>query len=63
MIPRATFCQPRVASFGLTEEQAKGRRLRRCRRQFPFTANGKAHGLAGPTGFVKLIADKEAPPS
>lgn len=25
--------------------------------KFPFTANGKAHGLADPTGFVKLIAD------
>ena len=27
--------------------------------KFPFTANGKAHGLADPTGFVKLIADKK----
>ncbi len=61
MMPRATFCQPQVASFGLTEEQAKEEAERRGSEivvaKFPFTANGKAHGLADPTGFVKLIAD------
>ena len=57
MMPRATFCQPQVASFGLTEEQARaeGRDVKVVK--FPFTANGKAHGLADPTGFVKLVAD------
>ncbi|MFL0290865.1 dihydrolipoyl dehydrogenase [Mycobacterium sp. SMC-18] len=63
MMPRATFCQPQVASFGLTEEQAREEALRRGSdivvAKFPFTANGKAHGLADPTGFVKLIADKK----
>ncbi|MDV3125625.1 dihydrolipoyl dehydrogenase [Mycobacterium sp. 21AC1] len=61
MMPRATFCQPQVASFGLTEEQAREEAARRESdikvAKFPFTANGKAHGLADPTGFVKLIAD------
>ncbi|CAM5733405.1 dihydrolipoyl dehydrogenase [Mycolicibacterium aubagnense] len=61
MMPRATFCQPQVASFGLTEEQAREEATRRGSdikvAKFPFTANGKAHGLADPTGFVKLIAD------
>lgn len=61
MMPRATFCQPQVASFGLTEEQAREEAIRRGSdikvAKFPFTANGKAHGLADPTGFVKLIAD------
>ncbi|WP_026356987.1 dihydrolipoyl dehydrogenase [Mycobacterium sp. 141] len=59
MMPRATFCQPQVASFGLTEEQARAEGYDVVVAKFPFTANGKAHGLADPTGFVKLIADKK----
>ncbi|WP_309103745.1 dihydrolipoyl dehydrogenase [Microbacterium sp.] len=59
MMPRATFCSPQVASFGLTEQQAKdeGREIKVS--TFPFMANGKAHGLGEPVGFVKLIADAE----
>ncbi|HVQ50559.1 MAG TPA: dihydrolipoyl dehydrogenase, partial [Mycobacterium sp.] len=57
MMPRATFCQPQVASFGLTEAQAKDEGYDVVVAKFPFTANGKAHGLGDPTGFVKLIAD------
>lgn len=59
MMPRATFCSPQVASFGLTEAQAKdeGREIKVV--SFPFMANGKAHGLGEPVGFVKLIADAE----
>ncbi|HOW94396.1 MAG TPA: dihydrolipoyl dehydrogenase, partial [Mycolicibacterium fallax] len=57
MMPRATFCQPQVASFGLTEAQARDEGYDVRVAKFPFTANGKAHGLADPTGFVKLIAD------
>lgn len=59
MMPRATFCSPQVASFGLTEQQAKdeGREIKVV--SFPFMANGKAHGLGEPVGFVKLIADAE----
>ncbi|MGI9162389.1 MAG: dihydrolipoyl dehydrogenase [Mycobacterium sp.] len=57
MMPRATFCQPQVASFGLTEEQAKAEGYDVKVAKFPFSANGKAHGLADPTGFVKVIAD------
>ncbi len=57
MMPRATFCQPQVASFGLTEEQARAEGHDVKVAKFPFTANGKAHGLADPTGFVKLVAD------
>jgi dihydrolipoamide dehydrogenase len=59
MMPRATFCQPQVASFGLTEQQAKDEGYDVKVATFPFTANGKAHGLGDPTGFVKLIADKK----
>ena len=59
MMPRATFCQPQVASFGLTEQQAKdaGHEIKVA--TFPFMANGKAHGLGEPVGFVKVIADAE----
>ncbi len=57
MLPRATFCQPQVASFGLTEEQAREEGYDVKVAKFPFTANGKAHGLGEPGGFVKLIAD------
>jgi len=57
MMPRATFSQPQVASFGLTEQQAidEGHEVRVAK--FPFTANGKAQGLGEPGGFIKLIAD------
>ncbi len=59
MVPRATYCQPQIASFGYTEAQARelGREINVAK--FPFTANGKAHGLGDPNGFVKLIADAE----
>lgn len=57
MMPRATFCSPQVASFGLTEQQARDEGYDVKVATFPFTANGKAHGLAEPIGFVKLVAD------
>lgn len=57
MLPRATFCQPQVASFGLTEEQAREEGYDVKVAKFPFTANGKAHGAGDPSGFAKLIAD------
>jgi dihydrolipoamide dehydrogenase len=57
MMPRATFCQPQVASFGLTEEQAREQGHDVKVVKFPFSANGKAHGLGDPVGFVKLVAD------
>ena len=59
MMPRATFCQPQVASFGLTEEQAKAEGYDVKVSTFPFTANGKAMGLGSAVGFVKVVADAE----
>ncbi len=59
MMPRATFCSPQVASFGLTEQQAKDEGHDVKVVTFPFMANGKAHGLGEPVGFVKMIADTE----
>ncbi|MBV9091536.1 MAG: dihydrolipoyl dehydrogenase [Mycobacteriaceae bacterium] len=57
MMPRATFCQPQVASFGLTEQEARDEGFDVKVAKFPFTANAKAHGLGETAGFVKLVAD------
>jgi dihydrolipoamide dehydrogenase len=58
MMPRATFCQPQVASFGLTEAQARAEGHDVVVSKFPFAANAKSHALGDPSGFVKLIADR-----
>ncbi|MDF5754065.1 dihydrolipoyl dehydrogenase [Spongiactinospora sp. TRM90649] len=57
MVPRATYCQPQIASFGWTEAQAREQGFDVKVVKFPFTANGKAHGLGDPNGFVKIISD------
>lgn len=57
MIPRATYCQPQIASFGYSEEQAKEKGYDVKTAKFPFSANGKAKGLGDTSGFVKIIAD------
>ncbi|WP_285780197.1 dihydrolipoyl dehydrogenase [Microtetraspora sp. NBRC 13810] len=57
MIPRATYCQPQVASFGYTEAQAREKGFDVKVVKFPFTANAKAHGLGDPVGFVKILSD------
>lgn len=59
MMPRATYCQPQIASFGWTEKQAKEKGYDINVAKFPFQANAKAHGLGDATGFVKLISDKK----
>jgi dihydrolipoamide dehydrogenase len=56
-IPRATYCQPQVASFGYSEAQAKDKGYDVKVAKFPFSANGKAQGLGEPIGFVKIVAD------
>ncbi|MBT2234642.1 dihydrolipoyl dehydrogenase [Nonomuraea sp. NEAU-A123] len=59
MIPRATYCQPQVASFGHTEAQARDLGYDVKVAKFPFTANGKAHGLGDTAGFVKIVSDNQ----
>jgi len=59
MIPRATYCQPQIASFGLTEDQAVERGLKVKVGRFPFQANGKALGLGESGGWVKIITDEK----
>jgi len=59
MMPRATYCQPQIASFGITEAQAKERGYTVKIGRFPFQANGKALGLADYAGWVKLVIDEQ----
>jgi dihydrolipoamide dehydrogenase len=59
MMPRATYCSPQVASFGLTEAQAKERGYTVKIGRFPFQANGKALGLGDYAGWVKLVVDEK----
>ena len=59
MMPRATYCQPQIASFGLTEAQAKERGHTVKIGRFPFQANGKALGLGDYAGWVKLVIDEQ----
>ncbi|HEY0293342.1 MAG TPA: dihydrolipoyl dehydrogenase [Hansschlegelia sp.] len=58
-IPGCTYCQPQIASVGLTERRAKeqGRKIKVGR--FPFSGNGKAIALGEPDGFVKTIFDEK----
>ena len=53
--PGCTYCQPQVASIGLTERAAKesGKKFRVGK--FPFSASGKARAIGETEGFVKLI--------
>ncbi len=57
MMPRATYCQPQVASFGYTEAQAREAGYEIKVEKFPFQVNGKALGLGEGVGFIKVIAD------
>lgn len=58
-IPRCTYCQPQVASFGLTETQAIENGHDVEMGQFPFRPNGKALALGERDGFVKIVADAD----
>jgi len=58
-IPGCTYCQPQIASVGMTEAQAKdaGHEVRIGR--FPFIGNGKAIALGEPEGLIKTVFDKK----
>ncbi|MDP3163127.1 MAG: dihydrolipoyl dehydrogenase [Reyranella sp.] len=56
-IPGCTYCQPQVASIGLTEAAAKAKGLQLKVGKFPFIGNGKAIALGEPEGFIKTIFD------
>ena len=56
-IPGCTYCQPQVASIGLTEEKAKEAGYELKIGKFPFMASGKAFAIGEREGFVKFIFD------
>ena len=59
LMPRAIYCKPQVASFGLTEQQAIEQGISITVGRFPFTASGKAIALGETEGTVKLVVDDE----
>ncbi|QWK78702.1 dihydrolipoyl dehydrogenase [Ochrobactrum sp. BTU1] len=59
MVPGCTYCNPQVASVGLTEAKAKEKGLDIRVGRFPFVANGKAIALGEDQGLVKTIFDKK----
>ncbi|MBM01486.1 MAG: dihydrolipoyl dehydrogenase [Chloroflexi bacterium] len=59
-MPRCTYCQPQIASIGLTEKQAKEEGHNIKTSQFPFKAVGKAISIGDSEGFVKMIADHDS---
>jgi dihydrolipoamide dehydrogenase len=56
-IPGCTYCQPQVASIGMTEAAAKAKGLQVKVGKFPFIGNGKAIALGEPEGFIKTVFD------
>lgn len=58
-VPGCTYCQPQVASIGLTEEEANKRGFKLKIGRFPFTASGKARAIGETDGLVKLIFDEK----
>ncbi len=56
-MPRCTYCQPQIASIGLTEAQAKEQGIEVKVGKFPFRGAGKAVAIADYDGFVKMVTD------
>ncbi len=55
LFPSCTYCQPQVASIGLTEQAAREQGLSFKLGKFPFSASGKAVAINHPEGFVKVL--------
>ena len=60
LIPGCTYCNPQVASVGLTEAAAKANKLDIRVGKFPFVGNGKAIALGEDQGLVKVVFDKKS---
>ena len=58
-VPSVTYCHPEVASIGLTEEQAKEKKIDYQVGRFPMSANGRARASMETEGFVKIIREKK----
>ena len=59
LMPRATYCRPQIASFGLTERQASDAGYSYKVGRFPMAASGKALAMGESSGMVKLVVDDE----
>lgn len=59
LVPNCTYCDPEVASVGLTEEKAKAEGYDVKVGKFPFSASGKARILGETDGFIKIIAESK----
>ena len=59
LMPRAIYCEPQVASFGMTEAQARNHGIEIQIGRFPFSASGKAVALGHTEGIIKLVIDPE----
>lgn len=59
-IPGCVYCQPEVASIGITEDEAKERGIKFNVGKFPFKASGKAVAIGETEGFVKIISDAKS---
>jgi dihydrolipoamide dehydrogenase len=57
MVPGCTYCQPQIASVGLTEAAAKEKGYEIKVGRFPFIGNGKAIALGEDQGLVKTVFD------
>ncbi len=58
-IPNATYCEPQIASIGMTEKQARDAGYKVKIGKFPFAANSKASILGRHEGFVKVVAEEQ----
>jgi len=59
LVPGCTYCQPQVASVGLTEKAAKDKGYKVKVGRFPFMGNGKAIALGEPEGLIKTVFDEK----
>lgn len=59
LVPNCTYCDPEVASVGLTETKAKEAGYDVVVGKFPFSASGKARILGEEEGFVKIVSEKK----
>ena len=59
LVPNCTFCEPEVASVGLTEKEAAERGFDVIAARFPFAGVSKATILGDSAGFVKVVGEKE----
>jgi dihydrolipoamide dehydrogenase len=58
-MPAVIFCEPEVATVGLSETEAKAKGINAFSGSFPFGALGKAIAMGETDGFTKLIGDKK----